>query len=342
MDARASLTTLKTVQQLAEGGRHSAVVDFLGGLPTEEVAKSPTLALLFGSACARLGRDELAQKWVAVALARARERGDRPVEARALNLSGAVAFDMGRIDEAAHYFTRALAEAEREDDPATVGRCSNNLGIIANLRGDHGRAVGSYTMALAAFQQAGLRAGVAETLHNLAITYRDQGDLEKALQTADRAVHEATEAGDLRLVAWTQGGRAEIRLLAGQAALARREVEHAIGTHREVGDIVGEAYDLRVLGCVLAALGNEGEAEGTLRDVVERAEAFGRPLLAALAERDLARLYLTKLGREAEASDLARRARTRFIQLGAEAEVRSLDQLMATLPSQRRGGPATV
>lgn len=324
--------TLNTVQQLAETGRHTAVVEYLSGLPAEEVAKSPTLALLFGSAYARLGRDQLAQRWVAVALARARERGDRPVEARALNLSGAVAFDTGRIDEAARYFTQALAEAEGEDDPATVGRCSNNLGIIANLRGDYGRAVGSYTMALAAFQQAGLRTGAAETLHNLAITYRDQGDLEKALQTADRAVHEATEAGDLRLVALTQGGRAEIRLLAGDAALARREVEHAIATHREVGDIVGEAEDLRVLGCVLAELGNGGEAERTLRNVVEQAEAFGRPLLAALAERDLARLFRTKLGREEEASDVARRARTRFIQLGAQAEVRSLDHLTATLP----------
>jgi tetratricopeptide (TPR) repeat protein len=254
------------------------------------------------------------------------------LEARALNLSGAVAFDMGRIDEAARYFTQALAEAEQEDDPATVGRCSNNLGIIASLRGDHGRAVGSYTMALAAFRQAGLHAGAAETLHNLAIAYRDQGNLEGALQTADQAVHEASEAGDLRLVALTQGGRAEIRLLAGDAAVAQREAEHAVATHREVGDIVGEAEDLRVLGCALAALGNEGEADRTLRLVIDRAEAFGRPLLAARAERDLARLFLTRVGREEEASDLARRARARFIRLGADAEVRSLDQLTATLP----------
>jgi len=331
MDARASLMTLKTVQQLADTGRHTAVVEYLAGLPDQEVATSPTLALLFGSACARLGRDDQAQRWAAVALARARERGDRPVEARALNLSGAIAFDMGRIDDAAQYFTEGLAQAEREDDPATVGRCSNNLGIIASLRGDHGRAVGSYTMALAAFQQAGLHAGVAETLHNLATTYRDQGELEQALQIADRAVHEATEAGDLRLVALTQGGRAEIRLLAGDPAVARREVEHAIAMHRDLGDIVGEAYDLRVLGCVLAQLGdNEAEAERTLRQVVDRAEAFGRPLLAALAARDLAKLFLTKVGREQEASDWASRARTRFIKLGAQAEVRSLDQITAT------------
>lgn len=330
MDARASLKTLSTVQKLTDAGRHGAVVEYLAALPSEEVAQSPTLALLLAIANAQMGQHDAGKRWVTVALERARERGDRMVEARALNALGGIALLAGGTEEAVQYFTPALAEAEREDDRATVGRCSNNLGIVANLRGDYGRAVGSYTMALAAFQQAGLHTGAAETLHNLAITYRDQGDLDKALQTADQAVHEATEAGDLRLVALTQGGRAEIRLLAGDAAVARREIEHAIATHREVGDVVGEAEDLRVLGCVLGELGKGEEAERTLRNVVERAEAFGRPLLAALAERDLARLFFTKLGREDEGSDLARRARTRFVKLGAEAEVRSLDQLTAT------------
>ncbi|GIW50787.1 MAG: hypothetical protein KatS3mg081_0142 [Gemmatimonadales bacterium] len=330
MDARASLMTLNTVQKLADTGRHAAVVEYLGGLPPEELAGSPTLAFLFGSAQARLGRDDLAKRWAKVAYERARERADRTVAARALNLSGAIAFEEGRIEEAVEYFTRALAEAEREGDRATVGRCSNNLGIIASLRGDYGRAVGSFTMALAAFQQAGLRTGVAETLHNLALTYRDQGDLEKALETAHRAVSEAGEAGDLRLLALTQGGRAEIRLMAGEPELARREIEHALATRRQVGDVVGEAEDLRVLGAVLVELGETAEGERLLRTAIDRAEAFDRPLLAAQAERDLAKLY-RRLGKNGEASEFIRRARVRFKQLGAEVEVRKLDELTAAL-----------
>lgn len=330
MDAQASLMTLNTVQKLADTGRHAAVVEYLSGLPPEELAASPTLAFLFGSAQARLGRDDLARRWATVAYERARERADRTVEARALNLSGAIAFEEGRIDEAVEYFTRALAEAEREGDRATVGRCSNNLGIIASLRGDYGRAVGSFTMALAAFQQVGLRSGVAETLHNLAITYRDQGDLERALETAHRAVNEANGAGDLRLAALTQAGRAEIRLMAGEAQLARREIEHALATRRQVGDVLGETEDLRVLGLVLAELGDTAEGERILRSVIDRAEAFDRPLLAAQAERDLAKLY-QRVGRASEAAELVRRARVRFKQLGAEVEVRRLDALTAAL-----------
>lgn len=320
--------TLNTVQKLADTGRHAAVVDYLSALPEKDLSGSPTLAFLFGSAYARLGRDELAERWAEIALQRAQERGDRTIEARALNLSGAIAFEAGRIAEAVRYFTNALAEAEREGDRATVGRCSNNLGILANLRGEYGRAVGSYTMALAAFQQAGSHAGAAETLNNLAITYQDQGDLTKALEAADRAVQEASKAGDLRLVAHTQAVRAGIRLSAREPELARREIEHALATHHQLGDVVGEAGDTRVMACVLAELGEEGRAEGMLRNVIDRAEAFGRPLLAALAERDLARL-LHRPGKTSEADELIRRARVRFKQLGAEVEVRKLDELTA-------------
>lgn len=90
--------------------------------------------------------------------------------------------------------------------------------------------------------------------------------------------------------------------------------------------MVGEANDLRVRAAVLAQLGDVRDADLALRDVIERAERYARPLLTAQGERDLARL-LQKLGRRDEASDFARRARARFKQLGAEAEMRNLDQL---------------
>lgn len=174
MDARTSLIVLNAAQRLVDSGRHAALMDYLGSLPTTDLEQSPTLALFFGMAQAQLGRQDAGRRWVSLALSRSRERGDHTIAARAFNVLGAIALETGRIDEAAEYFTHTLAEAERLGDRAAVGRCSNNLGIIANMRGDYGRAVGSYTLALAAFQQAGIWTGVALTLHNLAITYRDQ------------------------------------------------------------------------------------------------------------------------------------------------------------------------
>ncbi len=331
VDARESLVLLSKVQDLSDSGQHAALVEHLSDFTRADLEQSPTLALLYGSALARLGRDVEARQWVEIALERSRDRGDRVIQARALNASGGIALLGGRIDEAAGYFMNALSEGKWVGDHATVGHCSNNLGIIANMRGEHGRAVGHYTMALAAYQQANLRAGLAQSLHNLAITYRDQGDLVRALETADTAVEEAEAAGDLRLGAGTRGGRAEIRLLSGDARMAWREIEWVLQTERSLGNVVGEAEDLRVLAGTMAALNRIAEAERLFRDVIGRAEQHHRPLLAAQAERDLARL-LDQAGRAVEAKELARKARVRFERIGVEAEVKKLDQFLGEQP----------
>jgi tetratricopeptide (TPR) repeat protein len=168
--------------------------------------------------------------------------------------------------------------------------------------------------------------GVAEALHNLAITYRDQGNMAEALKTADLAVDKAQGSGNLRLTALARAGRAEIRLLAGDAMVARREIERVLETDRKIGNVIGEAQDLRVLAGCLAAAGNEAQAEAMLDEVIERAQELHRPHLAAEAQRDLARL-LVGIGKSNEAHSMALRARARFKALGAEAEIKKLDDL---------------
>jgi tetratricopeptide (TPR) repeat protein len=327
-----SLEMLNTIQQLAETGHHAAVAQRLGAIRLRDLKQSPTLALLFGIAQARLGHHNSAKQWVEIGLETARARSDHAVEARALNVSGAIAFEEGRIDEAIGYFTQGLAEAERLGDRATVGRCSNNLGIIASLRGEYGKAIGSHTMALAAFQQVSHRAGVAEALHNLAITYREQGDLGQALDTEERAAQESAAAGDLALEAKVRCGRAEIRLLAGDTEVAQLEVQRGLAMHREIGDVVGEAEGLRVLAGTRAALNQFAQAEALLYEVIGRATTVNRPLLLARAERDLAAL-LHRQGRHEQAAVLADRAHERFENVGATVEIRRLDELLAEFPA---------
>jgi tetratricopeptide (TPR) repeat protein len=321
-----SVARLTEAQRLSEAGRYQALLDYLEPQPKVVLKNSPTLALLCGSANARLGRDAEATRWVDVALERAKEQGDRAVEARALNLRGAIALEAGRVQEAANHFMHALDAAKRQNDHATMGRCSNNLGIIADQQGEYGRAVSWYRLALAAYQQAGLDRGITETHHNLAMTYLAEGNYKQALAEADHAVREAHKMGDLALWALALSGRAEIRVLDGDEAFARREVEQALAQHRAIGDVVGEAQDLRILAMALAAGGETEDADKMLRDVLGEAEKLGRPHLAATAGRELA-LLLQRLSRLEEAREIARAARERFEQLGAEAEARKLKDL---------------
>jgi tetratricopeptide (TPR) repeat protein len=310
-------------QRLAAAGRHAEVIEYLGSQDQREVADSPHLALLYGTAHARLGLHDQGLRWLDRALEQARQRAEPVVERHALNARGAIALVTGKVDEAADYLTQALMAASRDGDPATTGRCSNNLGVISNLRGRHAEAIGSWEIAAAAFEQAGLQQGVAECHHNLAIAYRQQGVFDRALAEAERAVADAAAAGDRTLWALTLRGRAETRLARGERELAQGDLNRVREIRNGLRDTIGEAEDLRVAASLLVAAGQLAAAEGALREVIGRAEPHGRPQLVAEASRDLAAV-LRRLGRNAEAETAARTAKAIFTRLGAEGELRDL------------------
>src|SRR3989454_669817 len=322
---------LREVIELADAGRYGELLTYLSARSQEELEQSPMLTLLCGIAHSRLGRLDLGQQWAMVAQLRARMLGDRTLEVRALNVSGAVALERGGIDEASYFFTRAQEQAMQDNDMATVGRCANNLGIIANMQGDYARAVGAYTRAIAAYEQAGFHRGIAESRHNLGITYREQGRLDHALEAADAAVRDAEWLNDRGFKAQALAGRAEIRLAQAEPELAIREAQEALAIHRERNDGVLETEDLRILAVALGLAGRLRDAEEMLRAVIARATQHDRPLLVASAQRDLTSL-LHRIGDRPAATVMAQAARATFERLGATAQIAKLDALEATLP----------
>ena len=262
-----------------------------------------------------------------VAQLRARALGDRTLELRALNVCGAIALERGGIDQAAYFFTRAQEEATQDNDMAAVGRCANNLGIIANMQGDYKRAVIAYGRAIAAYKEAKHDRGMAESRHNLAISYREQGQLDQAMEAADAAVGEAVRLGDRQLEAQALAGRAEIRIVRREPALAIQEAERAVAMHRDLKDVVRETEDLRILAGALHCAGQTADAEVMLREVIERATQHERLLLVAIAQRDLAHL-LAGEGDVAAAKQMAETARATFKTLGAGVEIDKLDVLL--------------
>src|SRR2546422_413037 len=330
-ELRGSLAPIHLAQQFADAGRYAELLTYLEQRSKDELEESALLTLLLGIAHSRLGRLEVGQQWAMVAQLRARSLKDRMMEVRALNVCGAIALERGGIDEATYFFTRAQEEATDGNDLATVGRCANNLGIIANMQGDYRRAVIAYTRAIASYEQAHFGRGVAEARPNLGIACRAQGRLDRALETAQLAIDEARALGDQQLTAQAVAGLAEILVSRGESDRALAEIERAIATHRELKDPVREAEDLRIKAGALAlkANGNREAAETMLRDVVARATEHGRPLLLAMAERDLAHL-LIQMGDAAGGKAAAQRARSSFQRLSARAEIDKLDDLLET------------
>src|SRR3989441_2686572 len=327
-ELRGSLAPLHVAQQLADAGHYAALLTYLGERSQDELEQSPMLTLLCGIAHSRLGRLDVGQQWAMVAQLRARMLGDRTLEVRALNVSGAIAVERGGIGEATYFFTRAQEKAMQDNDMAMVGRCANNLGIIANMQGDYTRAVGAYPRATTAYEKASHNRGVVESQHNLGITYREQGQRDRALRAADTALREAERLGDRALQAQALAGLAEVRVARGEPEAAIRDAERALAVHRELKDAVLETEDLRILAVALGVAGKAREAETMLRQVIDRATEHQRPLLVASAQRDLAHL-LALLGDVAAAKQIALAARATFERLRAKGETEKLDALLA-------------
>ena len=326
-ELRGTLAPLHIAQQYADAGKYAELLTYLEQRSRDELEESAMLTLLLGIAHSRLGRLEVGQQWAMVAQLRARSLKDRMMEVRALNVCGAIALERGGIDEATYFFTRAQEEATDDNDMAAVGRCANNLGIIANLQGDYRRAVTAYTRAITAYEQAHFPRGVAEARHNLGMACRAQGQLDRALETANLAIEEAQRLGDQQLTAQFVAGLAEIHVARGDSDLALSTVERAIATHRELKDPVREAEDLRIKAGALALAGRQDDAGIMLSGVIARATEHGRPLLLAMAERDLAHLLLQG-GDAAGGKAAAQRARSTFQRLSARAEIDKLDAVL--------------
>src|SRR2546428_13186716 len=78
-------------RQLAAAGHHAEVIEYLGVQERSDLADSPTLALLYGTAQARLGCHDEGLRWLDLALEEARRREEPAGGGQALEWRGAAA-----------------------------------------------------------------------------------------------------------------------------------------------------------------------------------------------------------------------------------------------------------
>lgn len=219
------------------------------------------------------------------------QQGDPAVFRRAVNMLGAALFELGLLPDAQAAFQEALALADQAGDVLGIARATNNLGMIANVQGRHAEALTSYRLAVPAYQRAGSQAGLAETCHNLAITYRDLDELDQADRYERRAIGYAREASSKRLEAMAQVGRADLALKQGKPEVAAAGARFGVREYGALGDALGEADALRVLGAALAQRGELPEAHRALDRAVALAEQHASALLTAEAYEARARLW---------------------------------------------------
>lgn len=301
----------------------------LRALLEREAREDVALGLVLAEAELRTGalaaaRDRLAALVPALAF------GDGATYRRAVNMLGAAHFELGQLAEAEAVFGEALSLANGAGDALTLARATNNLGMIANVRGQRTEALTRYRLAIPAYQRVGNPRGLAETNHNLAITFRDLGDLDTADRHERRAIEYAREAGDERLLAMCQVGRADLALRRGEARVAAAGAQVGATSYARLPDRLGEADALRLVGVARTALGEHALARTALDRAVELAEAGESLLIVAEAYEARARLAVD-LGDLPAARREAALALARLRELGAVDDVVRVEAWVATL-----------
>jgi tetratricopeptide (TPR) repeat protein len=240
---------------------------------TQTSAASGPRSLLLGDAYLWTGDPRGASVWLARAEPLLLRSSDRVAWRRAINMRGAASFAMGELSVAQAFFERALSVAQRDDDALLVSRTTNNLGLIAALRGELDEAIAMFHLALAAYQRLGNSRGLAESWHNLGVAYRTRGELDPAEDAERRAIEFAIEAGNSRLRAMAEVGRAEIALRRGDAAWARAVSVRAHESFIAIPDYLLAADSLRVTAVAADLLGRTEEADAVIAQALTMARA---------------------------------------------------------------------
>ncbi len=314
---RGDAVLLKSVlDELANQRSWGALVDRVSGLDDAELSVDPKVAYLVAEALLHLGHMERALNLALAAEAEYRARHDPVSLLRALNLVGAILFELGDLEGAEERFSDQLELARERGEEEMSGRATNNLGAIASLRGDDEQALSLFRLSVPAYQKVGFLQGLAQADHNLGIVHRDLGYWREAERHYRAAQRHARQLGDERLAAMARIGQAEISFRRGDGRFADVEARRALQTFVQLGDELGRADTLKLLGSIATSKSSFEDAQHYLEEALALSRQYSNPLLEAEILEERGELHV-KTGQIALARADLEAAAVTYRRLGA-------------------------
>jgi tetratricopeptide (TPR) repeat protein len=221
------------------------------------------LCELAGSPLLRVGYTRDAELFLSNAIELSVELGDRRAEADSRRSLGGRVFRMfDRYAEADRELAKAMELYAALGDPEGEANTRCGLGHVARLREDWVAGAEHLERAREGYAELGFDRGVADCLLGLAeITVLRPGpDLDEAFELYRQAGRLFQDHSDLRGVAESYWGRAEVCRLRGEPVTAARLYDAALDLARSSHDQLVEADTLRGLGDLAVAAGDNAGA----------------------------------------------------------------------------------
>ena len=257
-------------------------------LQADEAERALRYALLAGDEATLAFAHAEAELQFRTALELARELGDEPSLAAALEKLGAVLHTLGRYDEALATLEdvtrryRFLGDVEGELRSVAV------LGRIYARRASPEEGIRRIQSLLSGVGDAAPSSGLASLYLGLARLYFSSGRHEEQLAAAERAGELARSVGDQRVLAAAEGRRGTALAMMGDSQMALPIYESAIELAEAVGDLDTLSSTFNNISVVYRTRGDVARWRHYVERALEVTERLGDPsnlvfMLGALA-----------------------------------------------------------
>jgi tetratricopeptide (TPR) repeat protein/transcriptional regulator with XRE-family HTH domain len=251
--------------------------------------------------------------------------GDRSGQAYARNHLGLVQLDTGDYPAAEANHRQALALARGAGDQLAEAVSLTDLGLVQQLTGDYLAAVASYEQALPLFRSLGSRYDQADALCELGAVQRETGNYPAAAASQHQALDLFRHLGDRLGQAWALNELGLVQQATGDYPAAAANLEQALQLHRDLGARHGQAVVLNSLGEMSSRTSAAREARSHHDQALAIASDLGAPLEEARALEGIGQSLLHRS--PAEAAAHLRHALAIYQRIGAPGARRVQDTL---------------
>lgn len=217
-----------------------------------------------------------------LALAAARESGDRNAEGQALNGLGSAHRRTGRQELALTYFRRAQIAYREIGDPSGESDAVTNLGLICRALGRTDEAIEHHRRSLALDRAIGDPAGEAVSLNNLATAYTDVRRYREAAEAGEQALEIQRKCGGYRTLPDILDTLGEVYVGLGEYDRAIAHYEEALHLNRQIEHRHNEAANLANLGRAYVGKGQPSTADRLWHRSLEIFESLRAPEAATV------------------------------------------------------------
>ncbi len=297
-----------------------------------------------GSAYWKLGQWRQAVEARRQAAALFRSLGESRFEAISLSGVGSAWFELGELERASRHHMRALELRRQVGDTRGLAIALFSLADIYRIQGETQKALDHFSRALQLFGPEDRRYRGA-VLSNLGTLYHLAGKREVAMDRLREAESLFADL-DVRRQAFVLSRIGQLSFELGNHDQALEILGRALGLHRQVEDLFGQADDLRRIGSVQRALGDPEMARRHYLQALDLLRGMESPRKKASVLASLGSLYV-ELDRAEEALASHREAYALFEKandlvgqaeclLGAAVAERRLGVLEAALDAGER------